>query len=569
MMKRWAHWLFAALVAGTLSACGGGGGGDDAGGGGPTAADLTLSLSAFSLVNTGAATISATVTAVDSNRNALAGIPVTVSVNSNAVAAVSGASTNTQGIVTAQIGIGADRSNRIVTVTARSGGLTRTATFSVTGAELSATPVPAVIAPGDDGEVQFRLVDASANGIGGVSIVVTGPGGVETSGTTGPSGEYTLDYTAPSSSPTGTLEFRANAGGADVTQLVQLDTGGGTIPVVTALVRSASVSANPDVVGVNDVGSTTNRSEVRAVFIGDSNAPIPNIRVRFDLAGDLNSVGGTFTSASSTVYANSNGVATTSYIPGTRSSPTNGVTIRACWDYDDFDAGTCPRQVTTTLTVNSEPQSITIGENAILAVGTSQLTYVKRFIVSVTDISGQAAAGVLVTPSIDLDRYYKGYWAVVGDAWVQFPEATCDNEDLNRNGVNEVYSDGTVEDANGSLNFTPGRPALEPRRADVTLVIEGSNRTDSNGQVVLRIEYPQSVASWVHYNLTVSASGIGGTEARANIAGDLPVLASEVNDVATNVPFELSPYGVEPSATELRVNPSNTSQRGILCLNPR
>ena len=73
----------------------------------PVAADLSLVLSAPKLNNGGTNTIAATVTAVDANRNALAGIPVTVRVDSSAVATVSSTTTNAQGQVVAAVGIGA------------------------------------------------------------------------------------------------------------------------------------------------------------------------------------------------------------------------------------------------------------------------------------------------------------------------------------------------------------------------------------------------------------------------------------------------------------------------------
>ena len=68
--------------------------------------------------NNGTNQITATVTAVDANRNALPDIPVTVSVNNDAVATVSGPVTDDLGLVTAAVGIGADRANRTITVTA-------------------------------------------------------------------------------------------------------------------------------------------------------------------------------------------------------------------------------------------------------------------------------------------------------------------------------------------------------------------------------------------------------------------------------------------------------------------
>ena len=55
------------------------------------------------------------------------------------------------------------------------------------------------------------------------------------------------------------------------------------------------------------------------------------MRVKFDLNGDPNSIGGKFTTGSTVLYSDANGVVTTAYVPGARSSPTNGVSIRACF----------------------------------------------------------------------------------------------------------------------------------------------------------------------------------------------------------------------------------------------
>jgi hypothetical protein len=131
---------------------------------------------------------------------------------------------------------------------------------------------------------------------------------------------------------------------------------------------------------------------------------------------------------------------------------------------------------------------------------------------------------------------------------------------LNRNGVLEVYGNGAVEDANGT-------GSLEPRKADVNISFVGSSTTNTDGQVVLKITYPQSLGSWVGFNILVAASGVAGTEGRTNYRGVLPVLASAVNDAAVPPAFVLSPYGVEASPTELTTNPEG--QSGLLCTNEK
>ena len=544
------------------------------GGGGsttPTAADLSLALSSTSLANNGTSEITATVTAVDVNRNALPEIPVTVSVDSNAVATVSGSATDDKGVVTAAIGIGADRANRSVTVTARSGGLSRTATFQVVGANLTATPLPAVIAPGAAGTVDFRLIDVNSNPMSGQRIVVTGVNAAQVTGTTNNNGTYTYAYTAPATA--GSLNISASAGGVSLTQTILVQSGTGTIPSATVDVQSASLAASPSVVAVN-TGNTSNRSEIRALFLGAGNQPVQNVRVRFNLAGDQNNIGGSLTSGTNVVYTDSNGIATTAYVPGTRFSPTDGLTVKACWSASDFNEADCPSDAapagspTTTLTVTSEALSVSIGTDALLQVVGE--TYVKNFTVQVVDSSGLAKAGVQVSPSVDLLRYFKGEWRVVGAVggkWVQNPHmastdnVSCDNEDLNRNGVLQEYSNGNKEDANGTL-------ALEPRKADVAISFVGASTTDSNGQVKLKITYLQNVASWLEFNILVAAGGVAGTEGRTSYQGVLPVLADAVADPAKAPAFQLSPYGTQPSRTLVATNPVNPAQTGKLCTNP-
>jgi hypothetical protein len=260
------------------------------------------------------------------------------------------------------------------------------------------------------------------------------------------------------------------------------------------------------------------------------------------------------------VYSDTNGVATSSYIPATRSSPTDGVTIRACWDYADFPVGTCPNNAKTTLTVTADPVSVTIGTNNLVQVGTSGLTYVKRYVVQVVDSSGLAKPDVQVAASIDLLQYLKGFWTLPVDKWVQTNiNAVCDNEDINRNNVLEVYSNGGVEDANGN-----GK--LDPRKADVAVSFDGGSKTDANGQVVVKIEYPQNMGSWVIFDLLATAGGVTSTEGRTHYVGVLPVLSTHVNDKNNDPPFRFSPYGTLASGITVVTSPEGKS--ASLCTNP-
>lgn len=568
----------AALTA--LAACGGGSSGDSMFGDGdgntpvdPTlveASDLSIVLSAASLPNNGQDRIIATITAVDANRNALANIPVTVSVNAEAVASVSGTKTNDKGEVIALVGTGSDRSNRVVAVTATSGKLKRVASFQITGAKMTARLTPAVVAPGAKGNVEFILVDTNSNPMPGMAIVVQGVDGVETSGTTGLSGQFVYNYVAPATA--GEHQLRATSGGFELSTSIMVQPNeDGAVPDATIAVQSATVSANPNVVAANSEG-TSNRAELRALFISSNNAPVKNIRARFDLDGDSNSIGGSITSGTGYVYSSAAGIATSAYEPGGRESPTDGVTIRVCWDYRDFPVGTCPNAARTKLTVRDQPLSVSIRTDDKIETDTTGIAYVKRYLVQVNDASGLAKANVIVTPVLDLTDYFKGrlVWAepyidVLGNEAADLKwavprsgyAASCQNEDINRNGVSEVYASGR-EDANNNGQ-------LDPYKADVVVSFEGTGRTDERGQLVLRLTYAKELALWSRFELKVTSSVLG-SEGKAVYRSVLPAAHDDMTEPLREPPNVRSPYGTQSSPITIVTN--SEGQSASLCTNP-
>jgi hypothetical protein len=522
----------------------------------PVASSLLLTLSANSLTDTGSDAITVTVRAVDATRVAIAAVPVTISADNNAVVVAASKSTNSSGIVTATVQIGTDRSNRVINVTATSGVTSATVPFAVIGAKLSASVQQAVIAPGASGQIQYLLTDVNSIGMAGMPIGVAAPGIATVNQTTDGSGAYTYNYIAPATP--GNLVITATAGGVSSAQTVIVQSTGTTVVpnVNLALITSASVSANPSVVSVN-TASSNNRTEIRALFAGANNAPIPNVRVRFDLNGDVNSVGGSLSSANNVVISDSNGVATTSYIPGIRSSPTNGVTVRACYFGDDASANAAvpvctTNAATTQLTVVSEPLAVSIGTDNTIADGAGGLTYIKKFVVTVVDASGQAKSGVKITSSIDLVSYLKGFYVTPG-AWTRsatpnqatpgltgYLSRPCLNEDLDRNGV----LDGLAEDINGNGQ-------LDPRKSDVSVSMVGSDTTDASGVAILQIQYAKDKATWISFSILVSASGVSGTEGRATQTGTLPAAAGDFTN-STPPAFVVSPYGAGDPADALK-----------------
>ncbi|MBI5719903.1 MAG: Ig-like domain-containing protein [Burkholderiales bacterium] len=527
-----------------LAACGAGGGdtgttpfgNGNTGGGGtptPTASDLIVDASGTQLSNTASSTINFTITAVDVSRVVVAGATVLVAADNEGVVTQSASSTDSTGKITASLGIGGNRANRLITVTVTSGSVVKTATVQVTGTQINGTLVPAVVAPSTAAAVQYRVVDQAGNPMAGQAVSVSAPGMSPTSatGTTGANGDYNFNYTA--SATAGTFSIATTIAGVTDTQTVSVQSSG-TVGPVTVAIASASVSANPSVVGVNGAGSTANRSEIRALFLTAGNAPIKDVRVRFDLANDPNLIGGTFSTGNTTLYSDANGIVTTAYIPGTRSSPTDGVTVRACYGNTDSDPNllNCATSALVRLTVVSEPLGVSIGTNAEIVVG--ELTFTKRFLVSVADSAGNAKSDVPLSVSLDLPRYRKGEYAVIAEKWDKvggIDTAVCLNEDSNRNGVLE-----TGEDLSGNVRLDPGRSDVTVRLIDP--------RTRADGSAIVEITYAKSFATWVDAWITVAASGVSGTEGRATYVLE-PVPRDAASRGAKDVEpaYRISPYG--------------------------
>ncbi len=538
----------------------------------PVAADLALVLSAPSMTNNFSSNVTATATAVDANRNVVAGIPVTFAVNAGATVAASAPTTDAKGEVKAAVGIGADRSNRVITVTATSGALVRTTTLVVNGAKLTASSPPLIVAGSSGNEIRYRLVDFNALAMGDESITVAGSGLPTVTGKTDQNGYFTYVYAAPASP--GLVEIVATAAGDQLSQILTVSPASSAIDPAPEMPQSVSVTPTPSVVSVNTVGSTSNQVELRVLAVGAGNRPIPRVRVRFDLAGNATNSDGVVSWVGNYAYTDDNGIARGTFTPGQRSSPTNGVTIRACYATTDFGTASsgcagAASAATATLTVASEALAVNIRTNEFIKSGAADLTYIKEFVVMVVDAAGQAKPDVQITPSVDLDGYYKGYWSWSeadsqwvktmtlaadesyrwnGAAWEKTAGSPrCPNEDVNRNGVREAgvfVAGAAAPDLSSRQEDLNWNGDLDPRKSDVAVKMVGSSKTDANGLAILQIEYGRNLASWVDYTITVTASGVSGTEARARYVGRLHYPGSAVTNKTVAPAFADNPYGM-------------------------
>ena len=520
--------------------------------------DMVVFMDKPTINNSGSDQAKLTVQALDSSRNVVAGATVAVTTDGNSVFIPAGGSTtNTQGTYTGNVFIGSDKSNRAITVTVTINGVVRRTSVQVIGSKLSVQAQPSTLAPGAAGTISAVLQDSSLNPIGGTTVTLTGslPGVAGQTAVTDFSGQANFNFTAPAA--TGSYTIGATGSGVTAAGVqIQVITAGVTPGASIPLNTSPSLAASPNVLQVNAVGSTANRSNLRFLFVDQFGNAVKNVRVRFDdLTTGISAVGSSITSGTQTLITDNSGVVTAQYIAGQNSSPTNGVTIRACFSDVDFATPTsCPQFVDSTLTVAGAALAVSIGDDNVLQSGPG--TYIKRFAITVADSAGRAVANAPVDISLDLTHYGKSAtWApnsvstvptgLMSDASIAATVTTstftwCYNEDVNRNGVADP-----TENRDSSVDAN-NQPTLQPRRSDMIISydVPGVTTTNSAGILVIRVEYSQRYGGWLAYKVRVTAN-VAGSQGMAERPFVTNVLESDV----PNGSFRTPAYGFRDCLT--------------------
>lgn len=519
-IKRYILLFAVCLIAG----CGGGGGsaGDTGSGTGPAVASFEVGLDKNTLDNSGQDTAILTVTALDANRNPVSGSQVTVSVDSGIYTADSSA-TDTTGKVTGKVSTGANKSNRNINVTVLVDSKTRSLSIPVTGSKISVSTTPAVPTPGATVTISAKVVDVNGNGIPSVNVVFSGNLGYAQTLTTNSSGNVQGVLQAAPSSP-GTYNLVASAAGVEQQEQVRvLSSGTSGIPDAVGVISAANLSIVPNTIPPNATGSTTSIAGLRAVFQDSSNRAITNVRARFEIVAPGLGAGERISNDGTVVYSNANGEALADYIAGTRTSPTNGVIIRVCYGNTDASIanGACPNSRTATMTVANQPLAVTLGDDNKIITNNDSLTYIRRYDIAVADAAGNPVRNAPLSASVDLITYEKGSFALGSTA-------VCANEDINRNGFLDAG-----EDVNNN-------GAIEPRKADVIVYFpDGGAVTGANGRAIVLVEYSQSVATWLLYNLKITTA-VAGSEGTVEKTYRTAALEADVQ----NGSFLVSPYGI-------------------------
>jgi hypothetical protein len=565
-------WLVSLLVA-----CGGGGGDPGAPANGNiggntntvTVADFQLGFNKNTLNNSGGDEVVVTVVALDGNNNVRPGATVQISVDSQAVYSSSSNVTDANGQTVGRITSPSNKANRIINVTARVGSVVKTGVLSVVGGEISVVPLPAAPNVGQAVSINLSLKDSGANGISGATLAIGGTFGASGSVVTDLNGNAVFDTVAPATAGTYTIVVSGFGLTTTKSVLVIGNAGGSGIPPATTL-TNASLNSNVAQIRPNLSSSTANRAVITFRMIDNLNQAVSNIRVRFSIVQPGLGAGEAMSTGDSIVYTDGTGAARSDYIAGQRSSPTNGVQIRACYATTDaaFASNPCPNEKTATLTVSGTALNLSIfSNNVIEPVGVGNILYKKTFAVQVADSAGAPVPGAIVSAAVDITHYGKGVYQG-GYARAVAPVATdtpatlntvvvngipttfsvpgeysfvnnvtgvtetfniriwCKNEDLNRNGVLDANED---VDSDG---------ALDPRVSDVIVLPIGSNVTDSSGNVTFIAQWGQNVGRWLAYTLKVTTN-VGGSEGTNSSSFVTTFLQAD----EPNGSFRTPPYG--------------------------
>lgn len=582
-MKYIKYLIVVAMVM-AVAACGGGGGSStviDPGTKIPTGADFIFELDKTSIVNSGGDKAVLTVTVLDEQRNVVKGVPVSVSVDSNGVFTASSEQiTDVSGKFSGVVTIGGDKINRVISATIKVNDITKVASIVVTGSQISITPVPATPAPGQLVTLNIATTDSANSPIQYASLLLSGTAGLSGSVKTDVSGNKVSTFNAPALP--GSYTVVVSGLGVSMTKTIEVIAPGGSgKPVVdpSLAISSASLNPLPTSILANLVGSSTNRSKLSAKFLTTGNSAIENMRVKFKILPPALGNGEVISTGDATVYTDASGVAEADYISGTRTSPTNGVSVRACYKKTDFtDVNDCPMWVDANLTVAGTPLSISITDDNKMSKGLGEIAYVKQFLIQVNDAAGGAVSDAIVSASVDITHYGKGEFGyyypnrrtapTIADGTLALDPGTRTVIDSNNNIsavgvapwsqviivdgkpvqiVNNVWCVNEDKNRNGFLDTTPTSTedvnrdgVLQPRKAEIIVSYVNGNRTNADGQMLVQITYGQNMARWLAYTLRAT-TGVAGSEGDASKS----YITDALEDDIENGSFWTPPFGTK------------------------
>ncbi|MDF1615722.1 Ig-like domain-containing protein [Desulfurivibrio dismutans] len=372
---------------------------------------------------------------------------------------------------------------------------------------------------GESYEVTLQWTDAG-NPVTGAEIVFHTARGTlsSTTATTDAEGKATVTLTATGADGAGLAKIIA-----DYTETgMKAET---EVLFVATIADSMTLQADPAIIAPGE------QSEIIATVRDPQNNLVKNKTVNFSLADNTSGVIDPV-SAVTDRY----GRARTIYYAGDSSSALDeAVEITA------QVADTSAITKTVTITVGGSALFITLGTSNVIEEY-NLLTYALPYGVLVTDSAGGPVAGAKVTLSIWPTHYYKGSYTWGGTYWTPTTTATCDNEDVNRDGILDAG-----EDQNNSGNLTPGNVVTLSNEAGTSTTVEAITGDDGFAHFDLR--YFRELGHWIRVELTARAM-VGGSEGKRTRYFRLPMLADDLSDSGINPPGNPSPFGESGSCSD-------------------
>ena len=470
------------------------------------------------------------VTVRDSASNALASQSVTVTSQAgNPITTIgSSSATDSQGQFKFSVKPSKAGSDTLTIATV---GVSAVKSFSVSGDQLSFVGSPAEVQVNTVSTLTLNLLkDGVAYANQAVALTAT-RGTLSTSSvTTNSVGRATVTITSPTA---GFTEVNASsATGLNATSRIEF---------VSSNPSKINLQPSPSTVSTNVSGSSSNSSQLIATVRDAADNPVKNFRVNFSFVADPSN--GRIEPGFATT--DSNGTASTVFIPGPNSSGNNAVVISA-----SLPAAPLVAASQTALTVSRSVLVVRIGTgNEIEKIDTTKNGM--PYTVIVSDSSGNPVKDVLIQASLEPLLYFKGFYIWDGSTqWVKSIDQQCANEDTNRNGLLDPpqgLTPGEDDPANGIGNgngiLTPGNPAVVAFNSGFE-----NGKTNALGYLDMRVIYPREYATWLQVRLRVTAV-VAGTEGVGAATFILPGVAGDYTSATVAPPGSSSPYGISTTCT--------------------
>lgn len=488
---------------------------------GAARADLAIDVVGTSLTLSGPTTIVAggnanlTGTLRDSSKQPISGAPVTFSSSAGSTFSPSTVTTDSSGQFTVTVTPSASASSGDTISASAFGAVavlaTRTSpsnlTF-VTPASASEIVVSSLTVP----NLQTITVNLVESGVPAASKTI----GISTTRGQFASGSSTTSVTTDASGTASTTISSLTAGATTITATAPDGTQQTlSVEFVSRTAAQIALQPSPGTVPVNlSTAGQQSSAQLIARVRDSAGNPVKGVVVAF--AADTDPSSGTIAPGQATT--DSQGAATSAFIPGPNSTGNNAIVIRATV------VSTPSVTTVANLTAARRALQIRFGTGNKLLSDTDKTYYEIPWIIIVTDASGNPQPNVLVQPDIVPTKFYKGQMVLAvapASGWVRQVDQECNSEDQN---ANQRLDTTPAEDVNGNGTLDPGNVTVIRPDGGVSEM-----RTDTNGSVKMFVRYPQNYALWVEVRLRVKAT-VDGTEFTQFETFLLPVLADDVKD---------------------------------------